>query len=76
MNSNHEVHQMTTKKTDDWLIKNAIGCWLHHFPDHPWTPRYQQLVKREVYLPKPRPARKRSQSRTKDADATTGKPKA
>ena len=65
------------KKTDDWLIKNAIGCWLHHFPDHPWTPRYQELVKREVYLPKPRPARKRSQSRSKDAaNATTRKSKA
>ena len=65
---------MTQEKTDDWLIKNAIGCWLHHFPDHPWTERYQELVKREVYLPpktKPRPARKRSQSRSKDAtDAT------
>jgi hypothetical protein len=68
---------MTEKKTDDWLIKNAIGCWLHHFPDHPWTERYQELVKREVYLtppkPKPRPARRRSQSQSKDAaDAITG----
>lgn len=68
---------MTIKKTDDWLIMNAIGCWLHHFPDHPWAPRYQQLIKREVYLPKPRPARKRSQSQSKDAQhAATGKPKA
>ena len=64
------------EKTDDWLIKNAIGCWLHHFPDHPWTPRYKELVKRDVYLPKPRPARKRSQSRLiKDSNATTGKAK-
>ena len=65
------------EKTDDWLIKNAIGCWLHHFPNHPWTPRYQELVMRDVYLPKPRPARKaqRSQSR-KDLNATTGKSKA
>ena len=72
---------MTQEKTDDWLIKNAIGCWLHHFPNHPWTARYQELVKRDVYLPKPRPARKgrsqataqRSQSRNKDAGATTRK---
>ena len=65
------------EKTDDWLIKNAIGCWLHHFPDHPWTPRYKALVKRDVYLAKPRPARKaqRSESRSKDTDATTGKTK-
>lgn len=74
---------MTTEKTDDWLIKNAIGCWLHHFPNHPWTSRYQELVKRDVYLAptsKPQPARKgrsqatakRSQSRSKDSvNATT-----
>ena len=62
-------------KSDDWLIRNAISCWLHHFPDHPWTERYQELVKREVYLPKPRPARRRkskdSQSQTGTKNATT-----
>ena len=64
------------EKTDDWLIKNAIGCWLHHFPNHPWASRYKELVKRDVYLPKPRPARKRSQSRSKNTDATPRKSKA
>ena len=56
---------MTQEKTDDWLIKNAISCWLHHFPDHPWTERYQELVKRETYVetrydapPKSTPRRK------------------
>ena len=66
----------TKEKSDDWLIKNAISCWLYHFPEHQWTERYQELVKREVYLTppaKPRPARRRSQSRNKDTDATTGK---
>jgi hypothetical protein len=69
---------MNTEKTDDWLIKNAIGCWLHHFPDHPWTPRYKQLVKRDIFLPKARPAKraaKRSQSRIKDSNGTAGKSK-
>ena len=63
-----------TQKTDDWLIKNAIGCWLHHFPNHQWTPRYKELVKKDIYLPKPQPARraaKRSQSRSMDTDATS-----
>lgn len=67
---------MNKEKTDDWLIKNAIGCWLHHFPDHPWTPRYKQLVKRDTFLPKPRPAKraaKRSQSRNPPADGTPRK---
>ena len=60
-------------KSDDWLIKNAIGCWLHHFPDHQWTPRYQELVKRNTYLPQPRPAKRRSQSRSQSKNATTRK---
>ena len=38
------------KKTDDWLIRNAIGCWLHHFPDHPWTSRYEELIKRDTFI--------------------------
>lgn len=67
---------MNNEKTDDWLIKNAIYCWLYHFPDHQWTPRYQQLVKRDTYLPEARPrkrAAKRSQSRgSMDTNATTG----
>lgn len=69
---------MNKEKTDDWLIKNAIGCWLHHFPNHPWTPRYKELVKRDIYLPKARPAKraaKRSQSRRSMDNATTGKAK-
>ncbi len=67
------------EKSDEWLIKNAIGCWLHHFPNHPWTPRYKELVKRDVYptyKSKPRPARRRSQSRSKDTNAIVGKEKA
>jgi hypothetical protein len=66
---------MVPPKTDDWLIKNAIGCWLHHFPNHPWTPRYKELVKRDVYLPKPRAARRKSQSRPRESHGTVRKSK-
>ena len=67
-----------TKKTDSWLIKNAIGCFLYHYPEHDWAPRYRELVKIDEFLPekKPRPARgaKRSQSRTtRTQNATDGK---
>ena len=50
----------------DFFIKNAISCWLFHFPNHKWTPVYQELVKRD-FTPEPktpRPARKAS-TRTK-----------
>ena len=53
----------TNQKTDDWLIKNAIGCWLHHFPNHPWTPRYQELVKLDTYLPKTKVQGRRPQAK-------------
>ena len=38
---------MTENPSTDYLIKNAIGCWLHYFPDHKWTAAYQQLAKEE-----------------------------
>lgn len=45
---------MTEQKTDNWLMLNAIECWLYHFPQHQWVPQYitlrdalQELVKQE-----------------------------
>lgn len=50
---------------DEYFIKNAISCWLHHFPNHKWTPIYEELRNRDSYLTsevdpiaKPRPPRK------------------
>ena len=34
---------MTEQKTDNWLMLNAIECWLHYFPDHQWVPQYITL---------------------------------
>ena len=28
---------------DDYFIKNAILCFLHHYPKHKWTPIYEEL---------------------------------
>tara|TARA_R100000995_G_scaffold73822_2_gene42701 strand:+ start:1020 stop:1256 length:237 start_codon:yes stop_codon:yes gene_type:complete len=49
----------------DYFIKNAIGCWLHHFPDHKWAPIYRELqnrdfsISKEPQVVKPRRARRR-----------------
>jgi hypothetical protein len=54
---------------DNYFIKNAILCWLHHYGDknHRWDSIYKELAKRDVYIsmepdakPKPRPARRRA----------------
>ena len=65
----------TKSFNDDYFIKNAILCWLHHYPNHRWTPIYEELSLRdeyvtneeEVQLPavKKRPARTRVQGRSK-----------
>ena len=66
---------MTTKKTDSWLIKNAIGCFLHYYPDHEWSARYKELVKIDEFLPekKPRPARRAKRSQSSRPNAANGK---
>lgn len=67
--------QSDKKFDDNYFIKNAILCWLHHYPNHRWTPVYEELSLRddfvtnqeEVELPvvKKRPARTRVQGRSK-----------
>lgn len=67
--------QNDKKFDDNYFIKNAILCWLHHYPNHRWTPVYEELSLRdnfvtneeEVQLPavKKRPARTRVQGRSK-----------
>jgi len=56
---------------DDYFIKNAILCWLHHYPNHKWTGIYEELAKRDSYTsksesePVSKPAsRKRSRGRS------------
>ena len=56
---------------DNYFIKNAILCWLHHYGDrnHRWDSIYKELAKKDVFIsmddpdakPKPRPARRRTQ---------------
>ena len=59
---------MESKSLDDnYFIKNAILCWLHHYgnKDYRWYAIYKELAERDVYIkpdakPKPRPARRRA----------------
>ena len=34
---------------DDYFIKNAILCFLHHYPNHKWTGIYEELAKRDTF---------------------------
>jgi hypothetical protein len=33
-----------TAESREWLLLNAVECWLYHFPDHGWTPEYKALA--------------------------------
>lgn len=66
--------QSDQKFDDNYFIKNAILCWLHHYPNHRWTPIYEELSLRDKYvadeevaLPevKKRPAQRKVQGRSK-----------
>jgi hypothetical protein len=54
---------MTKTKTldDEFFIRNAILGWMHHYPNHRFTPFYEEILSREKIIakPKPRPARRR-----------------
>ncbi len=34
---------------DDYFIKNAILCFLYHYPNHKWTGIYEELAKRDTF---------------------------
>jgi hypothetical protein len=42
----------TSSLNDDYFIKNAILCWLHHYPNHQWTGIYKELAERDSYVTK------------------------
>jgi len=48
---------------DDYFIKNAILCFLHHYPNHKWTGIYEELAKRDTFIKDVVPAK--PQTRTK-----------
>lgn len=64
---------MKESKSADWLIKNAIGCFLYHYPEHRWAEEYKQLIKKDYQI-KPRRAKRahpktQSQNKIRDSDS-------
>jgi len=51
---------------DDYFIKNAILCFLHHYPNHKWTGIYEELAKRDTFTT---PARTQRTTRTRKSNA-------
>jgi len=52
---------MKNKLDDDYLIRNAISCWLHYFgnKNHQWEAAYRELASRDSYTTKPQQRRAR-----------------
>ena len=51
---------------DDYFIKNAIGCFLHYYPEHKWAPIYRELLNRDSFIqPEPTIATPRAARRRK-----------
>lgn len=77
------------KPTEEYLMLNAIDCWLYHFPEHKWTPLYKKLrekaqsndaaVHKDEVSKRPRPAKRArkakapSTTQSKDTGETTTK---
>tara|TARA_B100000902_G_scaffold363420_1_gene382585 strand:- start:729 stop:917 length:189 start_codon:yes stop_codon:yes gene_type:complete len=58
---------MKTKTLDDeFFIRNAILGWMYHYPNHQYTPFYEEILSRDNIIdkPKPRPARRRKSSQS------------
>jgi hypothetical protein len=55
---------------DDYFIKNAVLCWLHHYGNkgHRWDDIYKELASRDTYTttkPTPRRATKTTTKRVR-----------
>jgi hypothetical protein len=58
-------------KSEDWLLLNAVECWLYYFPDHKYTPQYKELRQKMLALMKEEP----TPTETKPVTRTPRKPK-
>ena len=45
----HHLTMQSKSLDDDYFIKNAILCFLHHYPNHKWTEIYEELAKRDTF---------------------------
>lgn len=54
---------------DDYFIKNAILCFLYHYPNHKWTGIYKELAKRDTFT-KPMSSQATTTTRTQRTPRT------
>ena len=55
---------------DDYFIKNAILCFLHHYPNHKWTEIYEELAKRDTFTTATTRTQRTTQTRKSNAKKT------
>jgi hypothetical protein len=60
-------------KSKEWLILNAVECWLHYYstPNTPTVEQYKELrdeYKQLIDVPPPQPKTTRKRSSTKSSD--------
>ena len=65
-------------KSKEWLILNAVECWLHYYgePNNPTVEQYKELRDEYKQLidapkPEPKPTRKPRSKTTDDPSPTT-----
>lgn len=63
-------------KSKEWLILNAVECWLHYYstPNTPTVEQYKELrneYKQLMDAPPPKPIRKRSSTKSSDDPSST-----
>jgi len=63
-------------KSKEWLILNAVECWLHYYstPNTPTVEQYKELraeYKQLMDAPPPKPTRKRSSTKSSDDPSST-----
>jgi len=63
-------------KSKEWLILNAVECWLHYYskPNTPTVEQYMELrdeYKQLMDAPPPKTTRKRSSTKSSDDPSAT-----
>ena len=63
---------MEKKKSREWLLLNAVLCYLHYFPENQFTEQYQELANEFRNPPTVRKrGRKAQRQRTKETTSNT-----
>ena len=72
--STMEVYRMPIPElhSKEWFLLNAVMMWLQRYPNHQWTPKYEEL-KNELINPPQIQRRGRPAKRQRKTKATSNK---